>query len=80
MGPIVYTTDQRVQANHPNSSDSIDWNLIIENSVVQDSGIYECQVNTEPKKSKAYILQVVGEYKVTFTFCLLQNGFIVCLK
>ncbi len=64
MGPIVYTNDQRVQSKHPpKSSDPIDWNLIINNSGLQDSGIYECQINTEPKKSKAYILQVVGEYR-----------------
>jgi hypothetical protein len=28
----------------------------------QDSGIYECQINTEPKKSKAYVLQVVSKF------------------
>jgi len=61
MGLIVYTNDQRVQSVHPNSSDSVDWNLIIDNALVEDSGIYECQINTEPKKSKAYILQVIGK-------------------
>ena len=64
MGTIVYTNDQRVKAIHPNASDSIDWNLDIEHAEVSDSGIYECQINTEPKKSKAYILQVVGEWNI----------------
>jgi len=60
MGLVVYTNDHRVQSVHPNSS--VDWNLIIDNAAVEDSGIYECQINTEPKKSKAYILQVVGKF------------------
>ena len=61
MGTIVYTNDQRVRAVHPNGTDSIDWNLDIGNADVEDSGVYECQINTEPKKSKAYVLQVVSK-------------------
>lgn len=61
MGTIVYTNDHRVRAVHPNATDSIDWNLDIQNADVHDSGVYECQVNTEPKKSKAYVLQVVSK-------------------
>ena len=27
----------------------------------RDTGVYECQVNTEPKRSLAFFLRVVGE-------------------
>ena len=67
MGTIVYTNDHRVRSVHPNTTDSIDWNLDIQNADVHDSGVYECQVNTEPKKSKAYVLQVVSKSSLSPT-------------
>ena len=66
MGRTIYSNDDRVQIVHPNRSDSMrnhkrdDWILQLRDTSPSDSGIYECQINTEPKKSKAYILHVVG--------------------
>ena len=66
MGRTIYSNDERVQIVHPNRSDSMrnhkrdDWILQLRDTSPSDSGIYECQINTEPKKSKAYILHVVG--------------------
>ena len=50
---------------------SPDWILHIHKARVQDSGIYECQVNTEPKKSKYYQLWVVG--RTSFHICRWLN-------
>lgn len=35
----------------------------------RDSGIYECQVNTEPKISMAFRLNVIGEYSCKLATC-----------
>ena len=40
---------------------SPDWRLNIKRARVEDSGVYECQINTEPKKSKKYQLLVIGK-------------------
>jgi hypothetical protein len=55
----TYTGDQRFSVIHPPDSD--DWNLKIEFAQARDSGIYECQVNTEPKINLAVRLNVTGE-------------------
>ena len=66
MGSTIYSNDDRIEIVHPNRSDSTrnhnrdDWILRLHDTLPSDSGIYECQINTEPKKSKAYVLQVVG--------------------
>ena len=39
---------------------SPDWILNIHHAKVKDTGTYECQINTEPKRSKSYQLLVVG--------------------
>lgn len=39
------------------------WTLQIKYPQPRDSGVYECQINTEPKMSLSYFLEVVGEYK-----------------
>ena len=39
---------------------SPDWILNIYQAKVKDTGTYECQINTEPKRSKSYQLRVVG--------------------
>ena len=68
----MYTNDARFRAVHRNRTDtptnrarfgetSPDWKLHIEEARVEDSGVYECQVNTEPKRSKKYELTVVGK-------------------
>ncbi|XP_018321037.1 zwei Ig domain protein zig-8 isoform X2 [Agrilus planipennis] len=56
-GILTYTSDQRFQVIRPDKSDN--WTLQIKFPQLRDSGIYECQVNTEPKMSLAYRLNVV---------------------
>lgn len=43
------------------SDDSENWTLQIKFSQARDSGVYECQVNTEPKMSMAFRLNIVGK-------------------
>ncbi len=62
MGTVVYTTDRRIAAEY--IKDSGGWILRIAKAQVDDSGVYECQINTEPKKSKAYRLKAVGKQNV----------------
>ncbi|XP_071526544.1 neurotrimin-like isoform X1 [Panulirus ornatus] len=57
VGLFSYTTDQRFTALH--SEGSPDWVLKITSPQPRDSGTYECQVSTEPKISKSFILNVV---------------------
>ncbi|XP_054091619.1 zwei Ig domain protein zig-8 isoform X3 [Zeugodacus cucurbitae] len=52
----TYTGDQRFSVLHPPGSD--DWDLKIDYAQQRDSGIYECQVNTEPKINLAVSLEV----------------------
>lgn len=59
IGILTYTNDQRYQALHTEGSD--EWSMRISSSQPRDSGVYECQVSTEPKISQAYRLNVVGE-------------------
>ncbi|XP_053967720.1 zwei Ig domain protein zig-8-like [Anastrepha obliqua] len=55
----TYTGDQRFSVLHPPGSDY--WDLKIEYAQQRDSGIYECQVNTEPKINLAVSLEVNAE-------------------
>ncbi|XP_064537672.1 zwei Ig domain protein zig-8 isoform X3 [Drosophila montana] len=55
----TYTGDQRFSVLHPPSSD--DWDLKIDYAQTRDSGIYECQVNTEPKINLAITLEITAE-------------------
>ncbi|XP_024085549.1 hemicentin-2 isoform X1 [Cimex lectularius] len=54
---LTYTNDQRFQSLHSDGSD--EWTLKIASPQLRDSGIYECQVSTEPKISQAFRLNVV---------------------
>lgn len=64
-GVLTYTSDQRFQVIHPDNSDN--WTLLIKFAQPRDAGIYECQVNTEPKMSLAFQLNVVGKsYNITY--------------
>lgn len=60
IGIMTYTNDQRYQAEHTDGSN--DWTLKVLSPQPRDTGIYECQVSTEPKISLAYRLNVVGTY------------------
>lgn len=52
----TYTGDARFSVKHPESSD--EWTLKIDYVQPRDAGIYECQVNTEPKMNLAFTLRV----------------------
>ncbi|GLV43032.1 defective proboscis extension response 4 [Carabus blaptoides fortunei] len=57
VGILTYTNDQRFQALHTDGSD--EWTLKVTSPQSRDSGVYECQVSTEPKISQAFLLNVV---------------------
>lgn len=59
---FTYTGDQRFSVLHTTGSD--DWDLKIEYVQQRDSGIYECQLNTEPKINMAFFLEVTGTSKL----------------
>jgi len=54
----TYTGDARFTVLHPEGSD--EWNLKVDFVQKRDAGIYECQVNTEPKINMALLLNVEG--------------------
>ena len=56
MSGAVYTSDPRVAVSQSGGL----WTMTIRATKVSDSSRYECQVNTEPKKSKEFSLKVVG--------------------
>jgi hypothetical protein len=56
---FVFSGDQRFAVIH--QPDSAEWNLKIEYATQKDSGIYECQVNTEPKIKLSVLVEVTGE-------------------
>ncbi|XP_066587707.1 zwei Ig domain protein zig-8-like [Prorops nasuta] len=56
-GILMYTSDLRFQVIHPDKSEN--WTLQIKSPQQRDSGVYECQVSTEPKMSLNYTLNVV---------------------
>lgn len=63
---MTYTNDQRFQSMHSDSTD--EWSLKIESPQPRDSGVYECQVSTEPKISQAFRLTVVGTVEFIFMY------------
>ncbi|XP_067207570.1 lachesin-like isoform X2 [Linepithema humile] len=52
----AYTGDARFSVKHPEASD--EWTLKIAYVQPRDAGVYECQVNTEPKMNLAFMLKV----------------------
>ncbi|CAG7823140.1 unnamed protein product [Allacma fusca] len=52
----TFTGDARFAVIHPENSD--DWRLEIRYVQKRDAGVYECQVNTEPKMNLAMLLNV----------------------
>ncbi|XP_011501716.1 PREDICTED: lachesin-like [Ceratosolen solmsi marchali] len=52
----TYTGDARFSVLHPATSN--EWKLKIAYVQQRDAGIYECQINTEPKLNLAFILRV----------------------
>lgn len=57
---VTYTSDARFTVVDNPATD--DWNLRIDYVQPRDAGIYECQVNTEPKIYRAVALKVLGEF------------------
>lgn len=57
VGTSTYTSDERFQVTQ--TKDSKEWTLQVKFPQPRDSGIYECQVNTEPKISMAFQLSVL---------------------
>ncbi|CAG0915218.1 unnamed protein product [Notodromas monacha] len=56
-GNYRYTTDERFASlHHPNSED---WTLRILRTTLNDSGLYECQLSTQPIKSVFLNLSVI---------------------
>jgi len=60
VGQVAFSSDQRfsvIQVPRPRISAS-DWTLVIANVTKEDEGVYECQVNTDPKINKKHYLTV----------------------
>ncbi|XP_044579207.1 lachesin-like isoform X2 [Cotesia glomerata] len=53
---VTYTGDERFSVKHPVGSD--EWRLLIDYVQPRDAGLYECQVNTEPKLKMSFALRV----------------------
>ncbi|XP_014359273.1 hemicentin-1 [Papilio machaon] len=56
---FTYTGDARFSVLHPEPSD--DWDLKVDYVQPRDAGVYECQINTEPKINMAVVLNVEDE-------------------
>ncbi|XP_069957604.1 uncharacterized protein [Cherax quadricarinatus] len=55
-GHHTYSADDRFQVVHSPGSDQ--WTLVLTYAQLRDSGVYECQVNTDPKLSRPVNLSV----------------------
>ncbi|XP_071535605.1 zwei Ig domain protein zig-8-like [Panulirus ornatus] len=55
-GHHTYSADQRFQVVHAEGSE--EWTLVVRYAQLRDAGVYECQVNTEPKLSRHVTLKV----------------------
>lgn len=67
----TYTGDERFSVKHPEASD--EWTLKIDYVQQRDAGVYECQVNTEPKMNLAFVLRVEGKTPHRFTLVLVRD-------
>ena len=63
----TYTSDARFTVIG-NTETSDDWNLRIDSVQPRDEGIYECQVNTEPKIHRTLYLRVLGGISLIHTY------------
>ncbi|GAB0090397.1 uncharacterized protein DMENIID0001_051270 [Sergentomyia squamirostris] len=59
-GKYTYTSDQRFQVIP--RENTTQWVLQIRYVQLRDAGVYECQINTEPKMSLSYTLNVIGKF------------------
>lgn len=67
FGQVTYTNDARFSVIKSATGDL--WTLRIRSVQLRDAGLYECQVSSEPKISKAVRLKVVGEYTPLADVC-----------
>jgi len=60
VGGLVFSSDPRIDVvSYSRPGHSLgSWTLSIRDSRVEDSGTYQCQVNTEPTRRKTYTLEV----------------------
>ncbi|KAG5682150.1 hypothetical protein PVAND_011522 [Polypedilum vanderplanki] len=58
-GLMTFSSDPRFRVNHENTIDEKDWSLLISNVKIEDGGLYECQINTEPKMKLNIKLKVL---------------------
>lgn len=61
-GLMTFSSDSRFKVNHENSVDEKDWSLLIRNAKVEDSGVYQCQLNTDPEMKLNINLLVKGNF------------------
>ncbi|XP_044579209.1 lachesin-like isoform X4 [Cotesia glomerata] len=61
---VTYTGDERFSVKHPVGSD--EWRLLIDYVQPRDAGLYECQVNTEPKLKMSFALRVEAAQATIF--------------
>ncbi|XP_068237400.1 hemicentin-1-like [Palaemon carinicauda] len=57
-GHHTYSADERFQLVHEEGTDL--WTLVVQYAQLRDAGIYECQVNGDPKISRPVTLNVYG--------------------
>jgi len=63
VGHFTFSSDERfsvLEIPRPRLVAS-DWSLTVKNASVDDSGMYECQVNTDPKMNRKFHLVVKGK-------------------
>ncbi|XP_071517035.1 zwei Ig domain protein zig-8-like [Panulirus ornatus] len=56
-GRHTYSADDRFQVVHTEGSD--EWTLVVRYAQLRDAGLYDCQVNTDPKLSRPVTLIVL---------------------
>uniref|UniRef100_T1HWL7 Ig-like domain-containing protein n=1 Tax=Rhodnius prolixus TaxID=13249 RepID=T1HWL7_RHOPR len=56
-GNFMFTADSRFYVIHP-EHDPAQWTLQLRNARLEDEGLYECQVNTDPKMKRSVLLTV----------------------
>jgi len=59
-GMFRYTPDERFSTLHKPSSEN--WVLEIRDTLMEDEGVYECQISTTPVRSLQFNLKVVDSY------------------
>ena len=63
-GGVSHTSDARISTSADETLS--DWQLRIDAAQTKDSGIYECQVNTEPKINWPVTVHVEGTFHFVF--------------